>query len=55
MRNIDIWARGCHVALPTDVGGPTPPTDVGGPTPPTDSGQMTAAAVVLAVLPLLAV
>jgi tripeptidyl-peptidase-1 len=40
---------------PTDVGGPTPPTDVGGPTPPTDSGQMTAAAVVLAVLPLLAV
>ncbi len=46
MRNIDIWARGCHVALPTDVGGPTPPAD---------SGQMTAAAVVLAVLPLLAV
>ncbi len=57
VRNVglEMLPDGSYRGSPTDVGGPTPPTDVGGPTPPTDSGQMTAAAVVLAVLPLLAV
>ena len=57
VRNVglEMLPDGSYRGSPTDVGGPTPPTDVGGPTPPTASGQMTAAAVVLAVLPLLAV